>query len=168
MMFLSLPLWPAGAMLRMLLAGMSALILVTGVPASSAEFRVGELVVKTPWSRATPSGARVAGGYFIVENKGTQTDRLVAAQVEIAGRVEIHTMSLQDGVMRMRSVSGGVEIKPGESVVFQPSGLHLMWLDLSRNPKLGDMLNGQLTFEKAGSIAVQFRVAPLGATAPAQ
>ncbi|MCZ8272608.1 MAG: copper chaperone PCu(A)C, partial [Microcystis sp. LE19-4.1E] len=101
--------------------------MLAATPLAASEFQAGDLVIKSPWSRATPSGARVAGGYFVIENKGIQPDRLVAANVEVAGRVEIHTMTLQDGVMRMRSVSGGVEIRPGESVVFQPSGLHLMW-----------------------------------------
>jgi len=76
-------------------------------------------------------------------------------------------MTLQDGVMRMRSMNSGVEIKAGENTIFQPSGLHLMWLDLARTPKVGDVLNGRLTFEKSGTIAVQFRVAPMGATSPA-
>ncbi|MGL5445923.1 MAG: copper chaperone PCu(A)C [Rhabdaerophilum sp.] len=148
------------------LAALAGFIMLAATPLAASEFQAGDLIIKSPWSRATPSGARVAGGYFVIENKGTQPDRLVAANVEVAGRVEIHTMTLQDGVMRMRSVSGGVEIRPGENVVFQPSGLHLMWLDLARTPKMGDVLNGGLTFEKAGNVAVQFRVAQLGATSP--
>lgn len=149
------------------LAAIAAYALLAAHQSAASEFRAGDLVVKNPWSRATPAGARVAGGYFAIENRGAQSDRLIAAEVEIAGRVEIHTMTLQDGVMRMRSMNSGVEIKAGENTIFQPSGLHLMWLDLARTPKVGDVLNGRLTFEKSGTIAVQFRVAPMGATSSA-
>ena len=79
-----------------------------GVGATVAqEFKSGELTIDHPWSRATPTGAKVAAGYMTIMNKGAAPDRLIGASTSAAGRVELHEMAMKDGVMTMRPVSGG-------------------------------------------------------------
>ncbi|WP_375461741.1 copper chaperone PCu(A)C [uncultured Enterovirga sp.] len=128
--------------------------------------KVGTLVVERPWMRATPGGAKVAGGYVRITNTGTQSDRLVAASVPLAGRGEIHEMLTEAGIMKMRPVEGGLEIKPGQSVELRPGGYHLMFMDLTAGVKEGERVRGTLVFEKAGPVEVIFAVAGLGARAP--
>jgi uncharacterized protein YcnI len=132
-------------------------------PATQGSVRAGSLVIEAPWSRATPSGAKVAGGYVRVTNTGTEPDRLVRASAEVAGRGELHEMSVENGVMKMREVESGIEIRPGQTVELKPGGLHLMFMDLKTGLKEGDTVRGTLVFERAGTVPVSFSVGGLGA-----
>ncbi|SFK80380.1 DUF1775 domain-containing protein [Methylorubrum salsuginis] len=133
---------------------------------AEAAARTGALAVESPWLRATPGGAKVAGGYVTVRNTGTEPDRLTGATIARAGRGEIHSMSTENGVMKMAPVEGGLSIAPGESVALKPGGLHLMFLDLSDGLRAGESVPGTLIFERAGAVPVTFTVAPIGAQGP--
>lgn len=130
--------------------------------------KAGSLSIEAPWLRATPGGATVGAGYLKITNTGAAADRLTGASFAIAGRTEIHEMKDEGGVMKMRELAEGLEIKAGESVALAPSGIHLMLLDLKAPIAPGAPVRGELTFEKAGKVAVEFAVAPVGASqAPA-
>jgi copper(I)-binding protein len=135
-----------------------------GAMAGSATFKLGGLSVTSPWTRATPGGAKIAGGYLKITNNGPSADRFVGAKSDTADRVEIHEMSMSDGVMKMRPLPNGLEIKPGETVELKSGGYHLMFMDLKQPLKQGDTLKATLQFEKAGSLDVNFNVNALGAT----
>jgi copper(I)-binding protein len=126
------------------------------------DYTVGSLHIDHPWSRATPKGANVAGGYLVIENTGAAPDRLIGGSSEIAGRFEIHEMTMEGGVMKMRPLAGGIEIAPGMSVKFAPGGNHLMFLDLKTPPVQGKPFKGTLVFEKAGKVDVEFAVEGMG------
>ena len=100
--------------------------------ASAHEYKAGSIEIQHPWSRATPKGASVAGGYMKLINTGTTPDRLIGGSSEIAGKFEIHEMSMDNGVMKMRPLANGVEIKPGETVEFKPGGYHLMFVGITQ------------------------------------
>lgn len=127
--------------------------------------KVGDLVIATPWTRATPGGAKIGGGYLKITNNGKAGDRLVSISADFAGRVEIHEMSMDGGVMKMRPLAAGLEIKPGESVELKPGGYHVMFMDLKQPLKEGDTVKATLTFEKAGPVDVSFAVNAVGAGA---
>lgn len=135
---------------------------------SARTYKVGDLVIEAPWSRATPPSARVAAGFLKVTNTGKQSDRLVGGSFEVAKKFEVHEMTMSDNVMRMRQLQKGLEIKPGATVELKPSGYHLMFFDLARPLKADDVVKGTLGFERAGTVAVEFHVAPLGAQSGAQ
>ena len=135
-----------------------------GATAGVATFKLGDLTVTSPWTRATPGGAKIAGGYLKITNNGTSADRFVGAKSEATGHVEIHEMSMSDGVMKMRPLPNGLEIKPGETVELKSGGYHLMFMDLKQPLKQGDTFKSTLQFEKAGSLEVNFSVNALGAT----
>lgn len=135
-----------------------------GAMAGAATFKLGDLTVTSPWTRATPGGAKIAGGYFKITNNGTSVDRFVGAKSDAADHVEIHEMSMSDGVMKMRPLPDGLEIKPGQTVELKSGGYHLMFMDLKRPLRQGDSLKATLQFEKAGSLEVNFNVNALGAT----
>ena len=135
--------------------------------ASGQTYKLGPLTIAAPWTRATPRGAQVAGGYVRITNTGAEADRLTGGSFDLSARVEVHEMAMDGAVMRMRQLSGGLEIKPGETVELTPGGLHLMFLDLKAPVATGKPVKGRLTFEKAGSIDVEFAVAPIGASSPA-
>lgn len=136
-------------------------------PSSPAVFRIGTLVIEAPWTRATPGGAKVAGGFMTIRNTGTMPDRLVGGTFPGAPRVEVHEMAMADGMMRMRELSGGLDIPAGGSVQLRPGGYHMMFMDLSEPVRTGSALKGTLVFEKAGTIEIAYDVAPVGAPGPA-
>jgi copper(I)-binding protein len=138
------------------------LLVATAQPLLAHDFKAGSIVVDHPWSRATPPGAKVAAGYVALRNEGGEADRLVAASGAIAGRTEIHEMAVDgNGVMTMRPVEG-VEIPAGGSAELKPGGFHIMFLDLQAGAKEGESFKGSLTFEKAGTIEVEFAVEAMG------
>ena len=98
----------------------SAVLALVMSAAHAHDYKVGALEIGHPWTRATPKGATVAGGYLKITNKGTAPDRLTGASFTAAPRVEIHEMAMSDGMMRMRPLRAGLEIKPGETVEFKP------------------------------------------------
>jgi len=150
-------------MLRMLSALTVTLAFLTG--ASRAEdVKVGNLDISAPWARATPKGAPIGGGYLKITNTGSAPDRLLGGSSQISGKLEIHQMSMSGGVMKMRPVSGGVEIKPGEAVELRPGGVHIMFVGLKQPLQKGQHFQAKLQFEKAGSVDVDFSVAGIGAT----
>ncbi|CAN5234777.1 copper chaperone PCu(A)C [soil metagenome] len=135
-------------------------------PACAEDVRAGDLVISQPWSRATPGGAKVAGGYLTVENKGTSPDRLIGGSSDAAGRVEVHEMATTNGVMTMRPLDGGLVIAPGKTVKLAPGGYHLMLFDLKGPLKQGGKISVTLEFEKAGKVNTMFDIAGVGAQGP--
>ncbi|TIX05878.1 MAG: copper chaperone PCu(A)C, partial [Mesorhizobium sp.] len=76
----------------------------------------------------------------------------------------LHEMGVKDGVMTMRPVGGGLEISAGGKVELKPGTYHVMFLGLKRQPKQGEKFPATLTFEKAGSVTVEFEVEGMGET----
>lgn len=132
--------------------------------AGAETYKVGDITVAAPWSRATPGGAKVAGGYLKITNSGTAPERLASATASAAGRVEIHEMSMVSGVMRMRPLNDGLVIKPGETVELKPGGFHVMFMDIKQPFKQGDAIKATLQFEKAGKLEVVFNVGAVAAS----
>jgi copper(I)-binding protein len=149
------------------LLAFATLLAVLGAPAQAQEVKAGDLVITQPWSRATPGGAKIAGGFLTIENKGAAPDRLTAVSGDVAGKVEIHEMAMNNGVMTMRPLDKGLAIEPGKTVKLAPGGLHLMLMDLKSPLKQGDKVPLTLDFEKAGKVVVSLDVQGVGAQAPA-
>lgn len=144
-----------------------ALFALFAAPANAQEVKAGDLVITQPWSRATPGGAKVAGGYLTIENKGSAPDRLVGGSADIAGKFEVHEMAMNNGVMTMRPLDKGLVIEPGKTVKLAPGGYHMMLMDLKGPLKQGDKVPLTLQFEKAGKVTVSLDVQGVGAQAPA-
>jgi copper(I)-binding protein len=132
--------------------------------ASAHEYNLGSLEIIHPWARATPKGATVAGGYMKIVNHGTAPDRLIGGSTAGADKFEIHQMTMNDGVMKMRPLSNGLELKPGETVELKPGGYHLMFVGLKAPFEKGKRVKGTLRFEKAGTVDVEYAVTAIGAT----
>ena len=131
-------------------------------PASAQDFRVGAIEIRQPWSPAAPSAAKAAGGYLTITNTGTTPDTLLGGSIEFAGRLEVHEMSMDGGIMRMRELKPGLVVKPGETVTLKPGGLHLMFMEVKKQPSVGSTAKGTLEFEKAGKVAIEFKIEPFG------
>jgi len=145
------------------LAILLALCATLIAPAAAHEYNIGSLHIGHPWSRATPKGATIGAGYLKITNNGTAPDRLLGGSSEAAKSFELHVMSMENGVMKMRPVEGGIEIKPGETVEFKPESYHVMFVGLKEPLVQGHRVKATLDFEKAGKVAVEFVVESIGA-----
>jgi hypothetical protein len=133
---------------------------------SGKSYKLGDLVIESPWTRATPKGAAVAGGFMKITNKGAAPDTLVGGSFPGAGKFQVHEMAVTDGVMKMRELAGGLVIKPGETVELKPGSFHVMMMDLAQPVEQGAPIKGKLRFEKAGEVEVEYDVAKIGGAAP--
>ncbi len=145
------------------LAVLAALALAPTV-AAARDFTAGTLVIEHPWARATPGGAQIGGGYLTIDNKGTTPDRLVGGSFQASSGFELHEMSMDGGVMKMRP-TGPLEIPAGGKLTLDPSARHIMFIGLKRGLKKGETVEGTLVFEHAGTVPVSYDVEGIGAKA---
>ncbi|WOB25886.1 MULTISPECIES: copper chaperone PCu(A)C [Xanthomonas] len=124
------------------------------------------VVASGAWSRATPPGAPVAGGYLTLRNQSATPDRLVAVESPASAQVEIHEMTMDGGVMKMRHLEQGLVLPPGKDVVLGTGGTHLMFIAPHAPFEQGKPVVATLVFEHAPRVQVQFDVRALGASAP--
>lgn len=123
---------------------------------------LGPLKIEKIWSRATPKTAEVGAGYIMVTNSGAEADRLMSVVTDIAAETQFHTMSMTDGVMKMRPIEGGVVIPANGRAVLRPGRDHLMFMGLKAPIEKGKPFKATLTFEKAGTVEVTFRTVGIG------
>ena len=102
--------------------------------------------------RANVAGMPNSAAYLKIINNGVSGDRLIAAKTTIAKRVEFHSMEMDQGVMRMRVVDGGLAIAGGDSLTLTPGGLHIMLMGLTTDLAPGSHHEIILVFEKAGDV----------------
>jgi copper(I)-binding protein len=162
------------ALLALLLAALSLSACVSTAP---------KIAVADPWVRAatvsgaaepmaTPAGAATAApmqmgempagvnsaAFMTLSNPGAQPDRLLSAAGDLSASVEIHETTMENDVMRMRPVEGGIEIPAGGQVELKPGGYHIMLMGLTRDLKPGETVQLTLTFERAGEVEVTAQV----------
>lgn len=149
-----------------LTAFIAAAAALTSPAAAAGDYDLGSIHISQPWSRATPKGAASGAGYMTITNKGDAPERVSCVSDDASGQCQIHSMSMEGGVMKMRPVEGGLEIKPGESVALKPGGNHMMFLALKHPLEQGQTVKVTLKFEHAGTIDVDYPVLAIGAPAP--
>lgn len=144
--------------LRSIFTLIAALSLSASFPAHAQSYKAGDISIDQAFARATVPHQPSGGAYLTIENHGKTADRLVSASSPVARSVEIHTMTMEGNIMKMRE-AGSLEIKPSERVVMQPGqGYHLMMMGLKEPLKAGGTFPVTLTFEKAGTLQLQVKV----------
>ena len=146
--------------------GALALATLVAFPAMAQEFKAGDLVITQAWSRATPKGSPVGAGYLTIRNAGAVADRLISAETDAAKVAQVHEMSMDGGVMKMRQLTNGLDIPPGKTVELRPGGYHIMLMDLAHPLARGDSYKITLVFERAGKTSVDVKVGGIGDMAP--
>lgn len=126
--------------------------------------RKGELELSNAWARAMLPGATTGGAYVTIANDGKEADRLVNVSSPLAGRAEIHSMVMDQGVMKMRPLKDGLEIPAGGKVELEPGSYHLMFLDVTKRFEQGGTVPVTLTFARAGTVELMLPVGSAGAT----
>jgi hypothetical protein len=145
--------------------GLAAIAIASAAPAAAHDFKAGSLTLQHPWTRAT--AGKVGAGYTIIVNSGKTADQLVSASSPAVDKVEIHTMTMDGGVMKMRPLPDGIAIPAGGTARLAPGGYHLMLLGLKAPLVAGKLVPLTLNFAKAGPVKVQLKVEAAGAAEPA-
>ena len=149
-----------------LTAFIAAAAVLTSPAAAAGDYDLGSIHISQPWSRATPKGAASGVGYMTITNKGAAPERVSCVSDDASGQCQIHSVTMEGGVMKMRPVEGGLEIKPGESVMLKPGGNHMMFVALKHPLEQGQTVKVTLKFDHAGTIDVDYPVLAIGAPAP--
>jgi copper(I)-binding protein len=153
-------------MARFLSIVLAALLSLVALPALAQEFKGGDITIDKAWSRATPKGAAVGAGYLTIRNHGATADKLTGGSADFAAGVSVHEMSKDNGIMRMRELIGGLEVPANGEIVLSPGAYHIMFTGLKQPLEKGQNVKASLTFEHAGTIAVEFAVGGVGAAGP--
>ena len=130
-----------------------AIALLIAAPVSA------DITIEDAYARAASPKAKAGAAFMILNNTGTEEDRLLSASSDIAARVELHThKDMGDGVMKMMEVEEGFVIPGGGSHPLQRGGDHVMFMGLKQALNQGDSVTVTLTFEAAGEVVVEVPV----------
>jgi hypothetical protein len=140
-----------------------SLFLVCVAFALSSLAQSNTVEIKEAWARATPGGAQTAAAYVTLQSP--TGDRLTGVSTPVAKQAEFHSMTMDNGVMKMRQVDG-IELPAGQAVMLKPNGYHIMLTGLTRPLKEGETFPLTLTFAKAGSQNVAVSVQTVGSMGP--
>jgi len=146
--------------LNRLFAG--CLLSLASLAVHAHSFKLGAISIGHPYARATATGQPTGGAFLKLDNAGAE-DRLVSATAEVSKAVELHTMSMEGDVMKMRQVDA-IVLPAGKVVELKPGGLHIMFIGLKAPLKEGDKFPLKLKFEKAGEVTVTVNVEAAGAS----
>jgi periplasmic copper chaperone A len=134
----------------------AVLFLAACVPAASG------IVIKDPFTRASPAGASTGGAFVTITNNGQAADRLVSASSSAAKTVELHETVDDNGVMKMVHHPEGWEIPAGGTLELKPGGKHIMLINLTAPLEAGKKIQVTLNFEKAGARTIEVPVQAMG------
>lgn len=140
------------------------LLLFVAGSAAAHYYEIGGLQFIHPWARATVPSAKNGAVYVEISNEGDMADRLVAVASPAAERAELHIVLMEDGVAKMRPLDA-LDLAPGETVLLEPGGIHIMLFGLKGPLVEGETLALTLTFEKAGAIDIELTIEAAGAAA---
>lgn len=144
---------------RQALAMASAVLMLNFAPVTLAQ-KAGAIEVTQAQALPSIPGARNGGGFLTLVNHGKADDKIVAASSPVCGHVELHTMSMENNVMRMREVEH-IPLPAGQTLRMQPgSGYHLMFMDLKAPLKVGETVPVTIKFASGGQMDVQLKVEP--------
>jgi copper(I)-binding protein len=131
------------------------------IAAHAHDYKAGSLVIAHPWTPKPPMGAKVAAGFLKITNEGKEDDRLMAVSADVAGKIQIHGMTVENGIMKMFELEGGLAIPAGQTVELKSKSNHVMFMNLTALPPEGQSFKAVLTFEKAGKVQIEFKIEPM-------
>jgi copper(I)-binding protein len=140
------------------------LLCATLLLAAACAPAAGGIIVKDPFTRATPAGANTGGAFMTLSNTGQEADRLISASSPAAEKTELHETVDDNGVMKMEPRPEGWQIPADGTLELKPGGKHIMLIGLTAPLEAGKKIQMTLNFEKAGAKAIDVPVQALGGT----
>ena len=125
-------------------------LLVIGQAVSASEIMFGPLQF-----RATVGSIANSAAYVSIMNHGKMADRLVGATSNLARKTELHKMEMDNGVMEMRQVEGGIDLLAGKTIHLLPGSYHVMLIGLNTPLTANSIFEITLVFQNAGKKTVK-------------
>ena len=151
--------------MKSLLTSLLLVLPISTLASAHTVIQGGTLAIGPVWTRATQPGTDTAVGYATIENRGTESYRLVGGEFGGASAEELHQSDAEEGIAFIGPVPS-ILIPPGETVELEPGGYHISAAGLAGHLTEGEEIEGALIFERAGRAPVLFRVESSGATEP--
>lgn len=133
---------------------LTVMLLLSGAVSAQA---VDDVVIEGAYVRAVPPGQPNSAAFMKVNNKGGAGHALVAGSTPAAAVVELHTHTMEGGMMRMREVEK-IELPAGETVSLQPGGLHVMLIGLKQKLVPEQTIPLTLRYEDGSEVSLQVPV----------
>ena len=146
---------------KLLFAVAAALLVAASAAAQTGA--AGTVEITGAWARATPGGAENGAAYLTI--RSPQGDRLAGAATPLADKAELHAMTMDGGIMRMRELDA-IDLPAGQPVTLKPGATHIMLVGLKQKLQTGQSVPLTLRFEKAGTREIAVAVGKVGAMAP--
>jgi periplasmic copper chaperone A len=140
------------------LAFLTALCL--GLPAFAHDLTVGDLQIIHPSIPQPAASAKSAGGYMAIVNNGTEADRLIGIETDIAAKADVHESKVDANGIGTMDLVPALEIPAGGTVNLEPGGYHIMFMGLKAKLTEGEMVKAVLVFEHAGRVEMEFMIDP--------
>jgi periplasmic copper chaperone A len=137
--------------------------LAAGLFAATALAQNSDIQITSAWARATPGGAQTAAAYVTLQSDAG--DKLTGISTPAAQKAEVHEMTMDNGVMKMRPVDG-LDLPAGKPVTLKPGGYHIMLTGLTKPLEAGQTFPMTLDFAKAGEKQVTVSIEKVGAMGP--
>ena len=134
-----------------------ALITALGLAACGAGSTGPQVSVEDAWARPVPAAGGVGAVFMRLVNAGDEADQLVGGESPVAGTVEVHKTTMEEGVMKMEHIPG-LEVPPKGEVLLKPGDYHVMLIDVGQALAPGDTLPITLRFEKSGEMQMDVEV----------
>lgn len=122
-----------------------------------------QIKVMEPWSRPSPMTAGNGAVYMMLMNEGGSADTLLSVETGVAEVVELHETKMENDVMKMSPIEGGIQVPGGGSAELKPGGMHVMLINLKEELVPGEMVELTLNFEKSGAMKVEAEIREMGA-----
>lgn len=137
-----------------------AVALFAAAPVLAHEVTVGDLQIIHPHIPQPAASAKAAGGFMAIVNNGTEVERLIGVESDIAAKSEVHESRVDENGVGTMSHVDAIEIPPGETVNLEHGGYHIMFMGLTGTLTEGEMRKATLVFERAGRVGVEFMIDP--------
>ncbi len=124
----------------------------------SDNFIINNIIINKPWIKAIHPGQKVTSGYLEIRNNSKSDDVLLSIETNFAKNNQIHSMKIQDDIMKMKHLKYGLLIKKKSKILLKPGGFHLMFSDIYKVLKNKKYLYIKLNFKKNGSIEIPFQI----------
>ena len=133
------------------------LIVALGLAACAAGSSGHQISVEDAWARPVPAAGGNGAVFMRLVNAGDEADQLVGGESPVAGTVEVHKTTMEEGVMKMEHIPG-LEVPPKGEVSLKPGDYHVMLIDVGKPLVPGDTLPITLRFEKSGEMEMDVEV----------
>ena len=138
-----------------------AIIVALWITGASGPAHAAGISLEHAWAQVSPPRATVGRAFVTIVNHSTEIDHLVGVTTDAAKSAEIDGIRVLNDVPNTRHLFN-LDIPPGHSIEFTPGAYHILMRNLKKPLVQGETFRGELVFEKAGAVPVEFRVTPNG------